>query len=563
MRENGYAGVNSVIRVTVEGRTDAFPKGTSVSEIMRRLLAQNRAASVLCALQGGVCLELNEPVVTDCELVPLTYRDEEGRRVYERSLRFLFLLSMKRLYPGRHIRMLNSVGYGLYMRIPGEDMGHDMARALESDMRELVSQNISFEKEVWTREDAIATFEEEGWHDKAELLRYRPQEKIAMYCIGSVREYFYGAMLPSTGYIRAFAVKPHFPGVVLMSPSPEKPEEPAPYVPRPQFLREFAISQRWCGILGTRNAADVNRMIKEGRMREFIRINEALHDKSIAGIADEIVARDARIVMIFGPSSSGKTTFANRLAVHLRVLGKQPRLVSLDDFYRDRRDIPLEADGKPDLEHVEALDVPLLTECLEGLLSGRTVSMPRFDFKTAKRAVSGYELTLDKSGPLLLEGIHGMNDRITCEIPEQLMFGIYVSALSCINLDDHNRIRTTDVRLLRRIVRDMRFRNTSPKDTIDMWPKVRAGEEKWIFPNQEKADVLFNTSLHYELPVLKTMAYELLLAIPKNEPEYLVAHRLLKVLHYFLPVDGGVMEEIPPLSILREFIGECSFYDMH
>ena len=305
----------------------------------------------------------------------------------------------------------------------------------------------------------------------------------------------------------------------------------------------------------------------EKRIRDYsffdYRVNEALHDKSIAGIADEILRRGARVVMIFGPSSSGKTTFANRLAVHLRVLGQRPHLVSLDDFYRDRRDIPLEPDGKPDLEHVDALDVPLLTACLEELLSGRTVQMPRFDFKTGARCPKSYELTVGPGEPLLLEGIHGMNDRITAEVPEQLTYGIYVSALSCINLDDHNRIRTTDVRLLRRIVRDMRFRNTSPAETIDMWPKVRAGEERWIFPNMEKADVMFNTSLHYELPVLKTIAYELLLSIPRTAPEYLVAHRLLKVLHYFLPVDGDVMDEIPPLSILREFIGECSFYDMH
>ena len=433
----------------------------------------------------------------------------------------------------------------------------------EEDMRELVRQDLPFQKEEWTREEAIAYFENEGWLDKAQLLRYRPQQSIRMYRIGPLCEYFYGAMLPSTGMIRAFAVKPHYPGVVLMAPSPANPDEPAPYVSRAKFLREFATSQRWCRILGAENAADVNRMIRDGRLREFIRVNEALHDKSIAGIADEILRRGARVVMIFGPSSSGKTTFANRLAVHHHRWGAVPLPVSGVDFYRDLRDIPLEPDGKPDLEHVDALDVPLLTSCLEELLSGRTVEMPRFDFKTGARCPKSYELTVGPGEPLLLEGIHGMNDRITAEVPEQLTYGIYVSALSCINLDDHNRIRTTDVRLLRRIVRDMRFRNTSPVETIDMWPKVRAGEERWIFPNMEKADVMFNTSLHYELPVLKTIAYELLLSIPRTAPEYLVAHRLLKVLHYFLPVDGDVMDEIPPLSILREFIGECSFYDMH
>ena len=472
------------------------------------------------------------------------------------------MLSLKRLYPDKRVRMLNSVGYGLYLRLLDGEIGHEMARAIEEDMRELVRQDLPFQKEEWTREEAIAYFENEGWQDKARLLRYRPQQSIRMYRIGPLCEYFYGAMLPSTGMIRAFAVKPHYPGVVLMAPSPANPDEPAPYVSRAKFLREFATSQRWCRILGAENAADVNQMIREGRLREFIRINEALHDKSIAGIADEILRRGARVVMIFGPSSSGKTTFANRLAVHLRVLGQRPHLVSLDDFYRDRRDIPLEPDGKPDLEHVDALDVPCSPPAWR---SCSAAARFRCRASTSKPASAAPKLRADRGPgePLLLEGIHGMNDRITSEVPEQLTYGIYVSALSCINLDDHNRIRTTDVRLLRRIVRDMRFRNTSPVETIDMWPKVRAGEERWIFPNMEKADVMFNTSLHYELPVLKTIAYELLLSIPRTAPEHLVAHRLLKVLHYFLPVDGDVMDEIPPLSILREFIGECSFYDMH
>ena len=551
------------IRLTISGHEAVFASGTTAGEAVKALLPCEEARRVLCVQRGGECLELGERLCEDTTLIPLTYEHEEGRRVYERSLRFLFLLSMKRLYPDKKVRMLNSVGYGLNIRLTEGEMGHDMAAAIERDMHELAAQDLPFERESWTREEAIAYFEKEGWLDKAELLRYRSRNVITMYRIGPLCEYFYGAMLPSTGYIRAFRVKPHFPGVALMMPSPENPDEPAPYVPRAKFLRQFTQSQKWCGILGAQNAADVNRMIQQGRLREFIRVNEALHDKSIAGIADEIVHRGARVVMIFGPSSSGKTTFANRLAVHLRVLGQKPHLLSLDDFYRDRCDVPLEADGKPDLEHVDALDVPFLTECLEGLMAGRTVMMPRYDFKTGSRAPQGVPLRLGPGEPLLVEGIHGMNDRITAEIPEQLMFGIYVSALGCINLDDHNRIRTTDVRLLRRIVRDIRFRNTSPRQTIDMWPKVRAGEEKWIFPNQEKADVMFNTSLHYELPVLKTVAYDLLSAIEPDAPEYLVARRLLKVLNYFLAVDEGVMNEIPPLSILREFVGDCSFYDLH
>ncbi len=553
---------DSVIRVTLDGKTDAFPVNTTVQTVISRLLDAPAAAAVLGVMQGGVCRELNESLTKDCELTSLTYRDEEGRRIYERSLRFLMLAATLRLHPGRRVRVLNSVGYGLYVRLESE-LTHAQVREIEAEMRRMAEADLPFEKEHWTREQAVQYFEKMGWTDKAELMRYRPRREIMMYRMGGLCEYFYGAMLPSTGWVKTFSLKPHFPGMVLMMPSPADPSQSAKYHPHTKFLRVFGQSQEWCHILGANNAADVNRMIQEGKLREFIRVNEALHDKSLSYIADEITSRGAKVVMIFGPSSSGKTTFANRLAVHLRVLGRQPRLISLDDFYLDRSILPLEKDGKPDLESIDALDVPLLTESLEALLSGEKVEMPQFDFQISARSPETHPLQMGPDDILLVEGIHGMNDRITSEIPEQLMYGIYVSALSCINLDDHNRIRTTDVRLLRRIVRDVKMRNTSPEKTIDMWPKVRAGEERWIFPYQERADVMFNTSLHYELPVLKTIAYEMLLAIPQSASEYLAAHRLLKNLNYFLPVDGKVMDEIPPLSILREFVGECSFYDIH
>lgn len=558
-----------LIRITLGDQTVSVPQGTLLRDALGQLCPEaladggSLATAVLAAMSGGRVIELHQPLEKDAALTLLTYQHEEGRRLYERSLRFLFLAAMKRRFPGRRVRMQHSVGYGLYICPREGSLTHEDVRGLESEMRAMAAQDLPFVKEEWTRQQAIAYFEAEGWLDKAELLRYRPKETMTVYRMDGLCEYFYGAMLPSTGLLTAFQLKPHHPGLVLCAPSPEAPDQPAPYVPRKKFLRVFDESQRWCSILGAENVSDVNRMIRDGRIREFIRVSEALHDRSIAAIADDILHRRAKIVMIFGPSSSGKTTFANRLAVHLRVLGQKPHLISLDDFYRNRADLPLEADGTPDLEHVDALDIPLLTGCLEGLLSGGAVDMPRYDFKVARRSPETHRMQLGENEPLLVEGIHGMNDRIVSELPEQLMYGVYVSALGCINLDDHNRIRTTDVRLLRRMVRDMRKRNTSPAETIDMWPKVRLGEERWIFPYQERADVMFNTSLHYELPVLKTMAYELLLQIPPSAPQYLVARRLLKVLHYFAPVGGTVMEEIPPLSILREFVGDSAFYDIH
>jgi uridine kinase len=380
-----------------------------------------------------------------------------------------------------------------------------------------------------------------------------------MYRLSDLHEYFYGIMVPSTRYIQAFALRPHYPGLVVRMPAPSDPDTPAPYLPRRKHLRTFAQSQEWSQILGVSNLADVNHMIEDRRMREFIRVNEALQDKAIASIADQIVKNEAQIVLVFGPSSSGKTTFAHRLAVHLKVLKKHPHVMSLDNFYLPRTQAPIDAQGKPDLEHINALDIPLLRDVIERLLSGEAVHLPVFDFHAGVRGEAGDTIQLQDHGPLIMEGIHALNDQVTAQLPEQLVFGIYVSALHCVNLDDHNRIRTTDVRLLRRIVRDAARRGMGAEGTIAMWPSVRAGEERWIFPNQEKADMMFNTSLQYELPVLKSVGWELLSAIPESSPAHLTAHRILKFLQYCLPADNDMLKEIPPQSILREFIGDSTF----
>ena len=373
-------------------------------------------------------------------------------------------------------------------------------------------------------------------------------------------EYFYGAMLPSTRYVPAFHLMPLAPGMVLQMPSPKNPAVPAPFASLPKHLAAFAQSNRWCDILGCMNAADLNDMIVGGKLPDFIRVNEALHDKSIAEIADGIHRRGAKAIFVAGPSSSGKTTFANRLCIHLRVLGLRPVLISLDDFYLDRDLLPLEADGQPDLEALSALDVALLRECVAALLSGGEVQMPRFDFTVSRRAPKRYPLKLADDQLLVMEGIHGLNPALHEGFDPSLIAKVYISELTCLNLDNHNRIRTTDARLLRRIVRDHQFRNTPPEETLAMWNSVRRGEEKWIFPYQEQADFVFNSALHYELPVLKRYAYELLKAIPPENPVYLSSRRLLKILHYMLPATDEALREIPPLSLLREFIGGCTLY---
>jgi uridine kinase len=544
------------IQITLSNRTETFCAGSTPLEAIRRLMPA-LSQSALCARCGGDSIALDEPLTADCALKVLTYRNEEGRRVYERSLRFLLLLAMRRLYPDKRVRILNSVGYGVYLRVIGGEMDFAMVRALEEEMRRLVREDIPFEKETWTTRQAIDHFRD--YPDKAELLAYRPSDTIPMYKLKDMYEYFYGIMVPSTRYIGVFALRPHFPGLVMRMPAPADPLTPAPYLPRPKHLRTFAQSQEWSRILGVNNVADVNHMIEQNRMREFIRVNEALQDKSIAAIADQIVNNAAQIVLVFGPSSSGKTTFAHRLAVQLQVLGRHPRVISLDNFYLPLAKAPKDRDGRPDLEHIHALDIPLLRDQIEDLLSGQDVLLPTFDFTAGRRVMRDAPIRLLDHGPLILEGIHALNDQVTAQMPEQLTFGIYVSALHCVNLDNHNRIRTTDVRLLRRIVRDAAHRGMGAEGTIAMWPSVRAGEEKWIFPNQEKADAMFNTSLQYELPVLKTVGWDLLSAIPESSPAHLTAHRILKFLQYFLPAPEDVIREIPPQSILREFIGGSAF----
>lgn len=548
------------MKIQIMKKEGIFPAPLTVKEILSALAPETLPDALGCFC-GGRALELNETVAEDCTLHPITFQNEEGRRIYERSLRFVMLLAARRVLPGLHVRIEHSIGYGVYMRFIEQDADEDIVSALQREMEKIVEEDLPFLREKWSRAEAIDYFQREGQWDKARLLSYRPYDYFPVYRCGGMAEYFYGAMLPSTGYVRAFRLLCHAPGMVLQMPSPAAPNEPAAFVSRPKHLNAFRQSNHWCDILGCMNAADLNDMIVGGRLPDFIRVNEALHDKSISDLADSIAERGARAIFVAGPSSSGKTTFSNRLLIHLRVLGLHPVLISLDDFYLDRDQLPLEADGKPDLEALSALDVPLLRKCLTSLLAGEEVIMPRFDFPSSRRAPQGYPLRLRADQPLILEGIHGLNPALHAGFDPKLIAKIYISELTCLNLDHHNRIRTTDARLLRRIVRDHQFRNTPPEETLSMWNSVRRGEEKWIFPYQEQADFVFNSALHYELPVLKLYAYDLLKGIPPENPVYLSSRRLLKILHYILPATDEALRDIPPLSLLREFIGGCTLYE--
>lgn len=536
-----------------------FHSPVSVGEAVSKLLPDQQEPILACYCDGAV-MELNDLLHTDCTLTPITYQDEEGRRIYERSLRFVLLIAAKRLYPDYPLRVEHSLGQGVYIEMLGLRLNPADVDALFGMMQDIVKEDLPFTLSRWSREEAIAYFKKQGDEDKARLLSYRPFDFFYVYSSGGVTEYFYGAMLPSTGMLKVFALQALAPGFVMLLPDKNNPKKPAQAQSLPKHMAVFRQSNYWCNVLQCATAANLNDLIKNDGFRDFVRVNEAFHDKTLAEIASDIVMRGARMIFIAGPSSSGKTTFANRLSIHLRVNGLHPRILSMDDFYRNREDLPLEEDGYPDLEALTALDIPHFHKVVKSLLSGQLTEVPRFDFTTQKRAPEGVMMQIDSNTPLIIEGIHGLNPQLHQGIDSRLLCRIYISQLTTVNLDNHNRIRTTDARLLRRIVRDYQFRNTEPIKTLAMWDNVRKGEEKWIFPYQEQADIVFNSALHYELPVFKTLAYDLLYQVPRTSRHFIKCNRILKILNYLSPVPQDTFNEIPPLSILREFIGGNTLY---
>ena len=547
------------MKIWVDDQYKDFPKPVTVLEVFQQLIPENWQ-SCLGAFQGGAVLELCSIVSKDAVLRPITYQNEEGRRIYERSLRFVFLLAVNRLFPDMQVIIQHSIGSGIYVEF--EHMRLQLAdlAALEQEMRYIVESDLSFHRHKWSREKAIEYFQSTGDLDKSKLLSYRPYNYFTIYELDGLYEYFYGAMLPSTGYTRVFDMRLHAPGLVALMPSVQNPSLPAEYVSLPKHMSTHRQSNYWIKVLNCSTAAELNALISSGGMREFIRVNEALHNNSLSDIAQDIYNRNARAIFIAGPSSSGKTTFANRLSIQLRVSGLNPIIISLDDFYIDREILPLETNGLPDLEALSALDVDYFQTCLGLLLNGQTAMMPRFNFHAKRREVELVPMRIESDQPLIIEGIHGLNPALHDNFDRKLICLVYISQLTSLNLDKHNRIRTTDARLLRRIVRDSQFRGTLPSETLAMWDNVRRGEENWIFPYQEEADIVFNSALHYELPVFRTIAYDLLRKVPKDDPNYIKCNRILKILNYLIPIDPSLMDEIPPLSILREFIGGNTLY---
>lgn len=530
------------------------PRGATAKDFIDRSGIEYKVPVVGVILNGELH-ELTSSIEHESNLVPVQMSDMDGARIYRRSLSFLMSAAFKNLFPNAVLHIDHSVyPGGYYCHVSGgKELGKSELKALALEMRELVRQNIPFEKKELAIADALDYFTRVGETDKVDLLKYRTKNHVTFYTLGEYLDYHHGYMVPSTGYLKWFDIIQTNGGFTLRYPKRSAPFSTNYADQYPTLLKAFRLYGEWLATLGIENVGALNNAIHNNRIKELILVSEAFHEQHITNIARQIFEKrnENRIILISGPTSSGKTTFSRKLAVQLLSLGISPYPLELDNYFFNREDSPKDENGNYDFETIHALDLVQLSKDLYQLTEGKTVRMPRFNFVTGRKE-TGNEVTLKNDQMIILEGIHGLNPLL---IPEDLYrrsFKIYTSALTQLNLDYHNRVSTTDTRLLRRIIRDSRQRGYSAQQTISMWESVRRGEEKHIFPFQENADVMFNSALVYELAVLKPIVEPLLRQVPNNTPEYLETKRLLAFLEWFLPVEPDL---VPDNSILREFIG--------
>ncbi|MGI6394162.1 MAG: nucleoside kinase [bacterium] len=516
-----------------------------------------------CKIVGAVfnneLCELRKEIVEKGVLELITLQDKDGYLFYLRSLFFILIKAVSEIFPHAILHIEYSIGNGYYCWFEGlEWMEPGEIERIQTKMREIVKADIPFLRKRFATPDAIEEFKKHGLMDKVSLFKIRKEECTSVYTLESTIGYFSGYLVPSTSYCDNFSISFYNNGIVLVAADPANPKVVPAFKDSPKYFNIIKEHNEWLDILEMDNCAKLNDLIREGKSRDLILLSEALHEKKLAKIADEIFRRNKviKIVSIAGPSSSGKTTTANRLSVQLKVNGLKPFLISLDDYFIDREKTPVDKNGMHDFESISAINIKLFNENLDQLLKGKEVEIPRYNFKTGKGEKSGKKLTLPDNGVLVVEGIHGLNPSLYFDISCQNIYRLYVSALTALNIDNHNRISTADSRLLRRMVRDNKYRGHSPIETIRRWDSVRKGEEKNIFPYQENADIMFNSSLVYEFSALKKYAKPLLADISKENPEFREAKRLLKFLSFFEEMDDST---IPPNSILREFIGKSVF----
>lgn len=493
------------------------------------------------------------------EMLPPTH--DSGNRAYVRSLCMMLYCAIRRLYPGAKLKMMHSISHGYFCRVIGLETTEDTVRAIEAEMRRLHQADIPFVLHEAPTAQVIELFKAQGLDDKVRLLTTIHDLYTKYYTLGDIADSYYGCLAPSTGHIGVFALTTYKDGMLLRSLDPFNPTQTPEPIVQDKMFKAFTDYLDFNRILGVSNVGELNRVAAEGRTRDLINVAEALHQKYISAIADEITRRHrqggARIILIAGPSSSGKTTTTKRLAIQLMTNLLRPVMISLDNYFVDRAHTPRDADGEYDYESLYALDLATFNSDLQDLLDGKEVGLPTYDFATGTRKYKGNKISLGADSVILIEGIHGLNPELTPSIAESDKFRIYVSALTTLTIDDHNWVPTTDNRLLRRIVRDYKYRNIGAAETIRRWPSVRRGEEKWIFPYQENADATFNSSLLFELGVIRQYACEILGEVSCDQPEYAQAYRLRKFLSYFPQIDNRTL---PPTSLLREFLGGSSFH---
>lgn len=542
-----------------DGKVVQVLKGTTFMQLIEQLQVKH-TSPVVCARVGNVlrelCSTIEEPL-EEVSFVDLTEKD--GMRIYQRTSTFLLIVAVQKCFPSTTVLVNHHIAGGYFCEFDKHlECTSEHLQVIEDYMHSLVEKELSIQKSTLSVDEALRQFKALDMPDKEALFKYRRTSTVNLYELDGIKNYFYGYMMPNTKEVRLFKLIPYAHGFILLFPNEQNPVELAHFVPQPKLSHVFKESENWARILDVDIVASLNNLITEGKLPDLIRVSEALHEKKIAQIADSISQHSkVRLVLIAGPSSSGKTTFAQRLCIQLRVNGLKPHVISIDDYFVDRENTPRDEYGEYDFEALEAIDIKLFNEHMARLIAGETVEIPRFNFKTGKREYKGHTITLEEEDVLVIEGIHGLNEKLSYAIPKENKFKVYVSCLTQLNVDYHNRIPTTDTRLIRRMVRDYQYRGLSAEQTLAQWASVRRGENKNIFPFQEEADVMFNTVLLYELAVLKNKAEPLLFGIDRRSPYYSEAKRLLKFLEYFL---AAGTEGIPYNSIIREFVGGSCFH---
>ena len=556
-----HSNLSRTVRITVDGEAQGtVPINTPVGDVLPTS-TDDRGLHFLGALVNNDIVSLTYPLEVDSEITPLTVVHPHGERIYRRSVSFLVVKAVQELYPNARCMVEHSLGTGFFCVF--EENGYnglseEKLNSIEQRMTDLCEQNIAIERLKVSFEDAVARFKKQQQYDKYNLLRFLNPPKIVLFSTAGFSDLAHGVLAPNTGALSVFKLLLHGEGFVIQFPDPARPTQVSAFEDQPHLFQIFREQKEWGRILGISTVGALNKVIAKHKVNDFIKIAEALHEKKIVQMADTIDQQrdDIKAIFIAGPSCAGKTTLAKRLSVQLRVNGLRPRAVSVDDYFVDRENTPLDKNGDLDFEHIEAIELDLFNEHLLRLINGEEIAIPRFNFETGRRETRGYKLKLATDEILVLEGIHCLNPRLSVAVPDQHKFTIYVSALTQLNLDDSNRISTTDNRLIRRMVRDNQFRGHSALTTLKMWPNVRRGEKSWIFPDQHKADATFNSALDYELAVLKPMVEPLLTEVKPDSIEYATARRLQDFLSYFLAAPDDL---VPSSSILREYIGGSSF----